>query len=175
MCLLGGLAWLYEKTRKRIQDPRFGTLIYYGESWMGLVPHYEASEPAVRFEVPGTRKGPEEGALERFAELWAGMPQLVESLRGPAIEDLEDAHDALVGTSDEALTRAVIERVAGQPKELSGDWKLACVALRTGLRGGRHWCLDFDVSWDGEHQRTAYLDLDRRLLRYDASCVVVDL
>ena len=61
---------------------------------------------------------------------------------------------------------------------LEGHWLLSEIALKDmqtdpGSEVPR-WCwnLEFEVSWDPEHGRTAYLDLDRELLYYDLSCVV---
>jgi hypothetical protein len=175
MITLGGLAWLYEKTRKKIVHPRFGNMIYYGESWTAVVPHYIPGRPAVRVEIPGTRKGPNEEELERFEALWQRMEELVQSVRPHALEDLEDAHDAVLGTRDEALTKSIAERTAGNPMQLDADWTLSAVSMYSGSRGKRYWCLEFEVSWDEEHQRTAYLDLDGQFLRYELSCAVVDL
>lgn len=175
MCALGGLAWLYERTRKKVEHPRLGRLTFYGDHWVGTVPHYLAQNPPVRIEVPGTRKGPDEQDLERLEALWPKLGALICEIRPHAVEDLEDAHDAVQGTDLGELTRDVIERVATDPAQLDSDWTLSAVALQTGLRGQRHWCLEFEVSWDAEHQRSAYLDLDGRFLRYEMSCAVVDL
>jgi hypothetical protein len=175
MVTLGGLAWLYEKTRKKITHPRLGTMTFYGDNWAAMVAHYSPGQPTVRVEIPGTRGGPNDEDLASFEALWARMPQVVDSVRPYAIEDLEDAHDAVLGTKDEALTRAIVERIAGQPRLLDADWVLSGVGLHAGRQGSRHWCLEFAVSWDAEHQRSAYLDPDGGLLRYDLSCTVVDL
>ena len=176
MCALGGMAWVYEKTRRKIEHPVYGTLTFYGDHWAGLIPHFAPGESAVLFELPGDKKGPDPNALERFAALWARIPEVLEQVRPHAVEDLENAHDAVMGTREEASTREVVERIAADPNAFTKDWQLSSVCLRPSEgHQGRHWSLDFEVSWDPEHQRIAYLDLDGRLLRYDLSCAVVEL
>jgi hypothetical protein len=175
MCLLGGMAWAYEKTRRKIEHPVYGTLTFYGDHWAGLAPPLAPGSPSVRFEIPGGKKGPEEGAVERFTAFWSRMPEVVELVRPHAVVDLENAHDAVAGTRDETLTKDIIERISADPASFDKDWTLSAVALRPGLRGGQHWTLEFEVGWDAEHQRAAYLDLDGRFLRYELSCAMVDL
>ena len=68
-----------------------------------------------------------------------------------------------------------MERVAADPKALDQDWKLGAVRIYEGQQGGRYWSLEFETSWDEEHQRTAYYDLEGKLLRYDLSVTVIDL
>ena len=174
MLTLGSLVWVYDKTRKRITHPKLGTLTFYGDHWEAMVPNYRAGKPAVRVAIPGTRKGPGEEELARFDALWARISELVETIRPHALRDLEDNHDSLMGTRDEALTAGIVERVAGNSAALDEDWVLSAVAVHQGRRD-RFWALEFGVSWDEEHHRTAYLDGDGQVVGYDASCVVVDL
>jgi hypothetical protein len=174
MLTLSGLAWLYEKTRKKIVHPRWGTLTYYGDHWVALVPYNNPSGSSVRWEVPGDRKGPDAEALERFEAMWARLPGLLDQIRPHAMVELEDCHDAVAGTRDEPGTRAVIER-ASSPGGLDKDWVLCGLAIYRGERGQSYWSLEFEVSWDPEHQRMAYLDMDGNFVLYDLSCTVVDL
>lgn len=172
--MLGGLVWIYDKTRKRISHPRLGTLTYFGDHWEASVPHYRPGKPAVRVAIPGTAKGPDEQESERFEALWGRIPDLIETIRPHALRDLEDNHDSVIGTRDEGLTAGIVERVAANPRTLDEDWVLSAVAVHQGRRD-RFWAVEFQVSWDEEHQRTAYLDENGQVVCYDASCVVVDL
>lgn len=174
MLTLGGLVWIYDKTRKRIVHPRLGTLTFFGDHWEGSTPHYRSGKPAVRVEIGGSRKGPSEEETERFEALWKRINELVEEIRPHALRDLEDNHDSLVGTRDEELTAGIVERVAANPLAFDDDWVLSAVAVHQG-REERFWALEFQVSWDAEHQRTAYVDGSGKVVGYDASCVVVDL
>ena len=175
MITLGGLAWVYEKTRRKVQHPKWGTLVLDGDQWRFLVPHFLEAEPAVTVEIPGGRKEPHAEDLERFEKVWPRMPEMVEAARVRAIEDLQDAYDAVLGESLEAELRPIVERVAADPKALDQDWKLGAVRIYEGQQGGRYWSLEFETSWDEEHQRTAYYDLEGKLLRYDLSVTVIDL
>ncbi len=174
MVTLGGLAWLYERTRKKIEHPRLGTLTFYGDHWEALIPHIPG-KLSVCWEVPGGRNGPDASELERFEAFWKRLPGILEQIRPRALEDLENCHDAAVGTRDEIQTRAILERVAAQASTFEQDWTLWTVAIHQGRHGERFWALEFEVSWDLEHKRTAYLEPDGKLIRYDLSCVVVDL
>ena len=175
MVTLGGLAWIYEKTRRKIEHPKWGTLVLDGDQWRFLVPHYRQGEPAVTVEIPGSRKAPDSEDLDRFEKLWPRVSDMVEAARDRAIEDLQDAYDAVLGEPFEAELRPIVERVAADPKALDNDWKLAAMRVYHGLRGDRYWNLEFEPSWDEEHQRTAYFDLEGNFLRYDLSVTVVDL
>lgn len=171
MCTLGGLAWLYEKTRKKIVHPRLGTMTRYDNGWVALLPHYTRGERSVRVELPGGKSGPDPEPLERFEALWSDVAQAVARVRPYALQALEDD-----GNADEnAEIQALMERSAGDLTRLDEDWILSGVSLYQGERGRQYWYLEFDVSWDVEHQRAAYLDLDGCFLRYDLSCSVVDL
>lgn len=175
MMTLGGLAWLYEKTRKRIEHPRLGTLTYYGDHWQALVPR-APGKLSVRWEIPGNRKGPDQDDLARFEALWARLDTVLDSVRPQALIDLEDCFDAVTGTRDEADLQAVLERAAsGASGGLEQDWTLAGLGIYRGAGGQRYWTLEFDVTWDPEHQRMAYLDMDGSFVLYDLSCAVVDL
>jgi hypothetical protein len=129
----------------------------------------------VRWEIPGSRQGPNEQELERFEALWARLPQLLDLIRPHAAVELEDCHDAVAGTRDEVLTRALMERVAQDRTSLDQDWVLCGVGIHEGERGKRYWTLEFDVTWDIEHQRMAYLDMEGGFVLYDLSCAVVEL
>ena len=50
LAVLGGLVWLYDKTRKRIVHPKLGTLTFYGDHWEAMVLHYKPGKPAVVYE-----------------------------------------------------------------------------------------------------------------------------
>ena len=171
---LGGLVWLYDKTRKRIVHPKLGTLTFYGDHWEAMVPHYRPGKSAVRVEIPGTKTGPGQEELERFDTLWTRIAELVEGVRPHALRDLEDNHDAVIGTRNEGLTVKIVERVAANPTALDDDWVLTAVSVYPGRRD-RFWALEFGVNWDEEHGRTAYLNGEGQVVVYDASCVVVDL
>ncbi len=174
MMTLGSLAWLYEKTRRKIQHPRWGVLTHDGDHWRFLVPHYRAGEPAVSVEIPGTRKEPDVADLEHFSKLWDKISEFVEQARSRAIEDLQDTYDAVLGEPFEATLRPIVELVAADPQSLDAHWKLSSVSIHQGRDSQRYWNLEFEPSWDEEHQRSAYFDLTGKLLSYDLSVTVID-
>lgn len=175
MVTLGSLAWVYEKTRRKIVHPKWGTLTLEGDHWRFLVPHYRVGEPAVTVELSGDKTAPDGEELERFEALWGRVGELVEKARPLAIEDLQDAYDAVLGESFEAQLRPIVERVAADPLALDVDWKLTSISLYQGKGARRFWNLEFEPSWDEEHQRSAYFDLEGNFLLYDLSVTVVDL
>ncbi len=174
MCTLGGLAWIYEKTRKKFVHPRLGPMTYYGDGWVVLLSRDGSAQP-VRVELPGDRKTPSESDIVAFEALWARIDEVVEAIRPRAVEDLEDAHDAVIGTSEEADLKAAVERAAEGAATFAEDWVLSGIHQHKGREGQTFWCLIFEVSWDLEHQRVAYLEPDGRLRHYDLSCTVVNL
>lgn len=175
MVALGGLAWVYEKTRRKFVHPRWGTLTLEGDRWRFMVPHYRAGEPAVTVELLGGKTAPDEEEIERFEALWGRVADLVEKVRPLAIEDLHDAYDAVLGDSFETQLRPIVERVAADPSALDADWKLASIRVYQGSKGQKFWSLEFEPSWDEEHQRSAYFDLEDNVVLYDLSVAVVDL
>ncbi len=174
MCLLSGLAWLYEKTRKKIDCVGLGTVTYSGENWSGLIPHFQTGEPAVRFEIPGGKSGPNPTDVDRLLQFWQTVSQQLDLIRPLAMVELEDCFDNVSGTRDEAPLAEILERTATDSKALDRDWSLCQVGLYEGSTRERYWALDFEVTWDVEHTRCAYLDLGGGLLGYDLSCVVVE-
>ena len=175
MVTLGGLAWLYEKTRKKVQHPRWGLLTLDGANWRFLVPHYRPEESAISVEIPGTSKEPHAEALEQFTKLWDDISEIVELARPHAIEDLQDAYDAVLGEPLEATLRPIVELVASDPKALDTHWKLSSISVHQGQNEQQYWNLEFEPSWDEEHQRSAYFDMKGKFLRYDLSVTVIDL
>ena len=175
MITLGSLTWLYEKTRRKFQHPRWGLLTLDGEHWRFLVPHYRAGEPAVSVEIPGTRKEPNAADLELFNKLWDEVSEFVERARPHAIEDLQDSYDSVLGEPLEAELRPIVEQIAADPKSLDTHWKLSSISIHQGRDHQRYWNLEFEPSWDEEHQRSAYFDLTGKLHRYDLSVTVIDL
>lgn len=174
MCLLGAMAWVYEKTRRKMICPGLGTVTYTGNGWSGLLPHFQADQAAVRFEIPGKKTGPDPLDVDRFLQFWPKVPQQLDLIRPLATVELEDCYDSVSGTREEASLGEILERTATDPKAFDKDWALCQVGLYEGSTQDRYWALDFEVSWDAEHTRCAYLDLDGHLLGYDLSCVVVE-
>lgn len=175
MCALGGLVWVYEKTRKKVQHPRLGTMTFYDDGWVTTLQRDGGKGRPVRVELPGDRKHPQEDEVLRFEALWARIDEVVEALRPHAIEELEDAHDAVIGSSDEAPAKAALERAAKGGTEFAQDWVLSAINQHEGRSGQPFWCLVFEVSWDEEHQRAAYLEADGAFRHYDLSSTVVNL
>lgn len=171
MCSLIGLAWVYEKTRKKIQHPKLGAMTYYDNGWVVFVAHYNPKEGRVRVEIPGSKAGPEEPLVDNFERFWERIQETVATVRPHAIASLEDDYDA----TDDPLIQAILERTSQSHEHLDQDWQLSQVSLIQGRDQKYYWYLEFQVSWDEEHQRAAYLDLEGHFLRYEMSCSVVEL
>lgn len=175
--MTAAIAWVYEKTRKRLEHPSLGQIIYSHGHWSGLRKHFSPDEPAIRFELPGDREGPEPEAVEKFEGLWSEMPSILDSIRPAATAEYADIKD----TDDSKEHRELVAEIA-QAMEFSSEsfdkyWQLSEIALKEGQHSenedGWLWCLEFEVAWDVEHTRSAHLNLNKELVEYNLSCAML--
>ena len=164
---LGALAWLYEKTRRRIHHDQLGDLTAYGHDWTGLRVHIHSGEPALRFRLPGDKQGPSPATVAQFEQLWSHLEDILERIRPAAWSEYEQIRECLDSPEDRKLVGEI-------DSDFSRHWWLREIALLRGSQKRLYWSLDFEVAWDPEHSRTAYLDLEEKLLHYDLSCAVID-
>lgn len=169
--LLGAAAWLYEKTRKKIQHPSLGTLTFRSGSWTGLLSHYQAEQPAIRFELPGDKSGPSAAELDRFLDFWKNIESTVDTIREQAILKFEEIADAYEESEEAELVSEIQEKLDSDPKSFDQYWVLVEIYREVSkIAPTVGWVLEFEVSWDVEHNRSAYLSVDGQLLNYDLSC-----
>lgn len=166
-------AWVYEKTRRRLEHPVLGCLTHRGDSWTGLR-HYRKNEAAIRFELPGDKNGPDQKAVERFELLWASLEESLSTVRPHAIAEYEQIKECYEESEHRALVDEISAALQSSGPAFDKYWSLAEVGLREEPKGKLYWQLDFEVAWDIEHSRAAYLDLDGQVLTYNLSCAVVD-
>ena len=157
-------AVVYERARKKIAHPELGSLTYEWGTWVG---HRELAARLVRFELPGSRSGPDGQACQKLIELWSRLPQLVEKCRDSALLEFEDTLEDYEG-GDLELIKAELE---ADPNNLLKHWKLYSVALS---HKAPPWTLEFEVTWDPEHTRAALFTTDCGLVDYGLSCTVYD-
>ena len=158
-------AVVYERTRKKIVHPELGRLTYEWGTWIGS---REVESRPVRFELPGPRSGPDEQACRKLTELWPRLPQLVEKCRESALLEFEETCEDYEG-GDLDLIKTELK---ADPNNLLKHWKLYCVAL-----SNEHtlpWTLEFEVTWDPEHTRSAFFNSEVCLVDYQLSCSVFD-
>jgi len=168
---LCAVAWLYDKTRRRVDHPELGELIYHWGCWRGLRPHYDPNLAAVSLEIPGNRAGPNAEDCDRVVKFWDSISETVSGLRAVAIEEFRDLEE---DGECEAGDASIEEISAGlQSDEASFDryWQLSQVSRIAKVSSPIRWTLDFEVVWDIEHTRTAFLDDSGNLLAYNLTCV----
>lgn len=175
----GAIAWVYDKTRRRIQHPVLGELTYTGGSWCGAKPHFVPNRAAVRIELPGGKSGPDSEAVERLEQLWNERDSVLEKIAPYAIDEMRDCLEAIEPSeTQEFFGFAYQDGMPLERRHLENTWFLSEVSLRDAETDDRatvpKWCwtLEFDVAWDEEHPRAAHLDLDRNVLAYDLACAV---
>lgn len=176
---VGLIAWIYDKTRRRIVHPSLGELTYAGDKWWGSRPHFRDGLPAVRLELPGGKPGPDSEAVEKFEALWKERDRYLEAAVGHALEDLDNvAADLPPEEQREVLGCEYSEELEITTAHLEKTWVLSEIALRDLQPDDSStvpkwcWVLEFAVAWDDEHSRTAHFDLEGNLLSYDLSCTV---
>lgn len=172
---VSGIAWLYEKTRPKMNHPSLGELSFFGGFWNGL---RNFRSNAIRLSLPGEKSGPGDDTVTKFEGLWSRLDTLLETVKSNAVEEFRDC----VGSLDEEerkLLEAEVERDLGDvERNFQEHWTLVGVRLEdlqedeTSDIPRWYWMLEFEVSWDPEHTRTAYLNLDGELIYYDLTCVV---
>lgn len=167
-----GIAWVYEKTRKKIEHPSLGTLTFQGDSWIGLRAHFRQGQPAIRFELPGDKDGPEFQSVDRFEQLWASLEKTLAKIRPAALEEFDEIKDCCDDPDHLELVADIEKHRLDNPEEFDKHWILSEIGLLAGSRP--YWDLEFEVAWDIEHSRSACLDLDGRLLIYTLSCALGD-
>jgi hypothetical protein len=165
--LLCGVAFIYEKSRKKIEHPELGRLTYDWGSWSGLFPHYKGEGPAVRFQIPGKKAGPTAQACEELLGFYKSVEDRVGEARESAIQEFLDIEEAY----QESPERELVARIADEltdPTAFDSYWRLAGVARSDS--GPYLWSLEFDVAWDPEHTRSAYYDSEGALFAYGLTC-----
>lgn len=160
-------AWVYEKTRKKIDHPELGPLTFEWDSWSGLVPHYRSSEPAIRFDLPGTKSGPDPEAVNSLLELQTEMATMVTEIRPHAIQEFEEIAACYEGEPEEELVEQISD---GGSQEFDQHWSLVGLVLENPEHSSYAFAFEFEVEWDPEHTRSAYFDGNRNLLSYGLSC-----
>ena len=163
---LCGVAWVYERTRKKIQHPELGQLTFEWDTWSGLLPHYRQEEPAVRFELPGSKQQPEPGSPEKLLDFWSSISQTISTIRPHAIEEFMEIASAYEGEPEEEIVDQVSQ---SQGEDFDQHWSLVGIVLEDN-ESEATWTLEFEVEWDPEHTRSAYLDNHGNLLGYGLSC-----
>jgi hypothetical protein len=164
-------AWVYEKTRKKIQHPKLGPLVYDWGTWSGLIVHYKPGEPGVRFELPGPKSGPVLADSEALLEFWSGIQVRVQEARCPAWEEFQELAEDYgeEGDAEAELFQEIQEDCLSDESAFENHWWLVSLALSSD-DCAYTWCLEFEVSWDPEHTRSAYFDSDANLQDYALSC-----
>lgn len=175
LLMTSAVAWIYEKTRRRLEHPVLGQLVFNGESWQGLRPHHKAGGVAVRIELPGDKSGPDSEAVERFLKLWSAIEPTLANLLPVALDEFAELWSEL-----DEKSRAELNAEMGQdlgdrisPEAFTALWSLSSVTLQDESQDETprwQWSLEFDVAWDIEHTRVAFLDLDHGLVNYGLSC-----
>ena len=162
------LAWLYEKTRRRIHHDRLGDLTGYCGDWVGMRASFQPAEPALRFRLPGNKQGPAPATVDQFEQLWSHLEAILERIWPAAWSEYQQLRESYLDSPDDQKLVSEIDA------DFSKHWWLREIALLRGSQNRLYWSLDFEVAWDPEHSRTAYLDLEENLLRYALSCAVID-
>ena len=159
-------AFVYEKTRKKVQHPKLGTLVYDWGSWSGMIAHYKPGEVAVRIELPGSKKGPDLEACEGFLRFWEGVEARVADARELAVEEFLEIRDAYDDEPESDSIEQILQ--ASTDEAFEEYWCLvgACSSSDATYR----WSLEFEVAWDPEHTRSAYFDSSGELKGYALSC-----
>lgn len=175
----GLIAWVYDKTRRRIRHPLLGELTYTGHSWWGLRPHFQPDLPAVRFELPGGKSGPDNEAVDRLEQLWKERDTVLERIEPHAIAEMRDCLEAIEPSeTEEFFGFSYQDGMPLERRHLEQNWILSEISLRDAETDDQatapKWCwtLEFEVGWDEEHPRAAHLDLDGTVLAYDLACAV---
>ena len=165
--VLCGVAFIYEKSRKKVDHPELGRLTYDWGSWSGTLPHYRNEGPAVRFHIPGKKTGPTTQECEELLAFWKTLENKVVEARNSAIQEFLDIEEAYEGTPEEELVAEIAEDIS-DPTAFDSHWTLAGVARSES--GPYQWSLEFDVAWDPEHTRSAYFDSEGALFAYGLTC-----
>jgi hypothetical protein len=170
VALLCVAAWVYEKTRRHIDHPELGKLTHQWDCWRGLRPHYNIELPAVAFELPGDKTGPSAQDCVQFLQFWSNLPKTVALVRSHAIEEFREIQECYEDEPDATLVEEIGSRLENDEASFDTDWQLAQVSKAPNSSSQVGWTLDFEVSWDIEHTRTAYLDEAGELLAYNLTC-----
>ena len=168
--LLCAAAWVYEKTRRRIEHPSLGTLTYQGESWAGLKAHFDSNYPAVQFEIPGNKEGPNEEECEKFLNFWTGIQGTIDQIRPHAIEAFQEIRDAYEDQPEAELVDNINSSLSEKVESFDKHWILSEVCQSLESESLVIWTLEFEVAWDIEHSRAAYLGAGKQVLSYNLSC-----
>lgn len=172
------IAWIYDKTRKRVEHPTLGLLTFADDSWTGLKEHYRNGEQALRIVIPGNRHGPDSQAVEQLEKVWQHLASLVASVRPVAWEEYLDVKDCSEEKEHVALVQRIAEETEKKAESFDDFWTLSQIELREEPCGDEDqdlcwvWSLEFEVAWDIEHSRCAFLDLEQHLLAYDLACAI---
>ncbi|MCA9779182.1 MAG: hypothetical protein KC800_20780 [Candidatus Eremiobacteraeota bacterium] len=164
--LLCGVAFVYEKSRKKIEHPELGRLTYDWGSWSGTLPHYQG-ESVVRFEFPGKKAGPTAEQCEELLSFWKSLKAKVGEAHEAALEEFLDIKDAYEDTPEASLV-AQIEEDGQDPSAFEKHWVL--VGVNRVEDSPYLWSLEFEVAWDPEHTRSAYFDSEGALYGYGLTC-----
>ena len=165
--LLCGVAFIYEKSRKKLDHPELGRLTYDWGSWSGTLPHYKNEGPAVRFDIPGKKAGPTAQECEELLAFYKSVKDRIGAARESAIQESLDIEEAYEGTPEEELVARIAEEIS-DPTAFDSYWTLAGVARSDS--GPYLWSLEFDVAWDPEHTRSAYYDSEGDFFAYGLTC-----
>lgn len=163
-------AFVYEKTRKKVEHPKLGPLTFEWGTWVGSLPSPTDGEPSVRFELPGPRTGPQESLCEEMTILWSQIATLTSEARPSALEEFEEIQDNYESDAIEHIAQAV----ASDPKSFEKFWTLAGVYRTKSEDGLMAWRLEFEVDWDPEHTRSAHFSQELGFSGYTLSVAEVE-
>lgn len=147
LLLLGGCRWAYVKSRRGLEHPQLGSLELDDGLWSGCK---KFKGNLVRIELPGDKEGPFQDGIELLEQLWSQLDGVLKRVEPIVIEDFGDNRD---DESDQTECTWALTEVHLEPVDEEEE---PC------------WRLEFDVAWDEEHSRAAYLDTQEcQLLAYD--------
>lgn len=170
VALLFGAAWISEKTRRKAEHPKLGKLAYSWGSWSGEMPHYRPDEAPIKFELPGPKSAPDPMVCETFLEFWNKVQEKVSQIRPLAIEEFRELFDEEYDHPEANLLESVQSSLDANEEQFEEHWVLHQLSLSEESDSLVNWTMEFEVSWDEEHSRSAYLDSDGEILSYNLSC-----
>ena len=145
------IAWVYDKTRPRIEHEKLGKIYRSGGYWNGLRA-YKGS--AVRFSLPGEKSGPGDDAVEKFEELWSRLDETLEGVREEAKEEFQSLMECLTEEERLSLQAEVEKDLGGVEANFDEHWLLVQISLEDLQQDESSdiprwfWTLEFEVSWD---------------------------
>ncbi|MFA7482130.1 MAG: hypothetical protein WC314_16615 [Vulcanimicrobiota bacterium] len=168
--LLCGVALLYEKSRKKLDHPQLGRLTYEWGSWSGSLAHYKVGNVPVRFLLPGSKRGPEEGLCQELLEFWKSIETRVQHARDFGVEEFREIEEAYDEAEEAELMERILSDLERDVAEFDNHWLLIGIVREDSPN--YTWALEFHVAWDEEHTRTAYFDSQGGLRGYFLTCTV---